>query len=233
MAAEHSSSEQGSTSRACMKPFAGMWSFTPVSPQIKSLCFVGFHLTFWCDLQRRKHLGCQLEVSAAALHLQRRLDRADLLASFMKSWRNRFYPSAFRPLNQKNWKINPLLQRSIYFLLCRYLHTDWRLIWVSYRKGCCLHLFFAFWPVWQGVPTMIYCILVTCGEDRFPTCTVEALLSCRAVILNPADLFNQEHWSRSRGQEVRIHRLSGPLLSFSLAQFTLVSHCWPNTATLS
>lgn len=43
-----------------------------------------------------------------------------------------------------------------------------------------------------GVTTRIYCIPVAYGEARFSTCTVEAPLSCLAVILNPPDLFNQK-----------------------------------------
>lgn len=224
MTAERVSSEQGSTSRTCMKSFCGVWSFRPVFPQIKSLCFVGFHLTLWCDLQWRNHK------SQRHLHLQ-----GNLIGRTSSPWpwsprRTAFIHQPLKNNTKQKKKKKSRQQRSIYFsfvlLFAHRLTSNMSLM----QKRMLATFVFEAWPVWQGVPTMIYCVLVTCGEDRFPTCTVEALLSCRAVILNPADLFNQEHWSRSRGEEVRIHRLSGPPLSLPLAQ---LSHCWPNTATLS
>lgn len=84
---------------------------------------------------------------------------------------------------------------------------------------------FAGWPAWQGVPTMIYCLLVTCGEDRFPMCTVKAPLSCRAVGLHTADLFNQKHQSRTRGQEVRIHWLALSCPFHECSSHRSTQHC--------
>lgn len=120
-------------------------------------------------------------------------------------------------------------------------HIDWPLI-------------SAFWKKWI-MRTWVFCCQLTPARsarqvltlwfiafgnmqwDHFPICTDKSLLSCLAVSLNPADLFNQERWGRTRCQDVRW--FTGSLafrapfvLPLTLSsEFTVVGHCWPNAAT--
>lgn len=119
-----------------MKSFEGLWSFQPVSPQIKSLCFVGFCLTFWCDLQRRKQLSCQLKVSAT--------HPSPVQTSWPWPWSPGRTGFIHQPLDRSikaKHKTILYCKGQFILLLCRYLHLSWPLMWVSCRKGCCLHLF--------------------------------------------------------------------------------------------
>lgn len=92
------------------------------------------------------------------------------------------------------------------------------------------------WPAWQ-VLTLWFIAFGNMQWDHFPICTDKSLLSCLAVSLNPADLFNQERWGRTRCQDVRW--FTGSLafrapfvLPLTLSsEFTVVGHCWPNAAT--
>lgn len=153
------------------------------------------------------------------------ISSADLIRQTSRPWQPGRTGFIHQPLDCSIQKQKSKKQHTDLFFssLSCYLHTDWPLMWASCRKGCCRHAFLQPDPPGRGSP-LWFIAFWWCGEDRFPVCTVEALLSCRAVTLHPADLFNQEHRSRTQGQEVRIHHLSGPLLSFPL-----LSSCWSAT----